>query len=107
MKSLLLGVVVIILLGFGGLVYRNAVERPYLPTACTLDAMVCPDGTSLGRTGPFCEFPACPPPNVSLTEARVAFAIPEGFTEVTLPDAASIAAYEKPGPTPSEPSTII
>lgn len=29
------------------------------PTVCTADAMVCPDGTSVGRTGPNCEF-KCP-----------------------------------------------
>ncbi|MEK6887410.1 MAG: cupredoxin domain-containing protein [Candidatus Aenigmatarchaeota archaeon] len=29
------------------------------PTTCTADAMVCPDGTSVGRTGPNCEF-KCP-----------------------------------------------
>ena len=28
--------------------------------ACTLEAMVCPDGTTVGRTGPNCEFAACP-----------------------------------------------
>jgi hypothetical protein len=29
------------------------------PVACTMDAMQCPDGTSVGRTGPNCEF-VCP-----------------------------------------------
>lgn len=29
-------------------------------TACTLDAKVCPDGTSVGRVGPDCEFTPCP-----------------------------------------------
>ena len=29
-------------------------------TICTLDAKVCPDGTAVGRTGPRCEFAACP-----------------------------------------------
>lgn len=29
-------------------------------TACTMDAMICPDGTAVGRTGPKCEFAACP-----------------------------------------------
>ncbi len=36
------------------------------PIICTLDAKVCPDGTAVGRTGPKCEFAACPgetPPN--------------------------------------------
>jgi hypothetical protein len=28
--------------------------------ACTQDAKVCPDGTSVGRVGPNCEFPSCP-----------------------------------------------
>jgi hypothetical protein len=30
------------------------------PTACTQEAKVCPDGSSVGRTGPNCEFTACP-----------------------------------------------
>ena len=32
-------------------------------TICTLDAKVCPDGTAVGRTGPACEFAACPGEN--------------------------------------------
>ncbi|MBP9719312.1 MAG: hypothetical protein KBD46_02490 [Candidatus Levybacteria bacterium] len=28
--------------------------------ACTMDAKECPDGTFVGRTGPNCEFVACP-----------------------------------------------
>ena len=28
--------------------------------ACTDDAMICPDGSSVGRTGPNCEFAPCP-----------------------------------------------
>jgi len=32
--------------------------------ACTQEVKVCPDGTSVGRTGPNCEFAPCvtPPP---------------------------------------------
>lgn len=33
--------------------------------SCTLDALVCPDGTTLGRTGPGCTFPECPEPAFS------------------------------------------
>lgn len=29
--------------------------------ACTTEAMICPDGSAVGRTGPNCEFAACPP----------------------------------------------
>lgn len=28
--------------------------------ACTMDAKICPDGSAVGRTGPNCEFAACP-----------------------------------------------
>ncbi len=29
--------------------------------ACTMEAKVCPDGSTVGRSGPNCEFAACPP----------------------------------------------
>lgn len=107
MKSLFLGIVLIIIVGFGGLVYRNAVEHPAQQIACPLDAMVCPDGTSVGRTGASCTFPACPPPNITLQDVGIAFAIPEGFADAELPDAAAIAAYETPAATSSISSASI
>lgn len=33
---------------------------PMNNTACTQEAKVCPDGSSVGRTGPNCEFAPCP-----------------------------------------------
>lgn len=30
--------------------------------ACTMEAKICPDGSSVGRTGPNCEFAVCPTP---------------------------------------------
>lgn len=33
--------------------------------ACTKEARMCPDGSAVGRTGPNCEFAACPTPAVS------------------------------------------
>lgn len=41
----------------------NAGEAPYENgdmIACTMDAKLCPDGSSVGRVGPNCEFAACP-----------------------------------------------
>ncbi len=35
------------------------------PQACNMDAKICPDGSSVGRTGPSCEFAACPPANAT------------------------------------------
>ncbi|MDO8566624.1 MAG: hypothetical protein Q7R58_00535 [bacterium] len=107
MKSLLWGIVLILFVGIGGFIYRNAVEYPARSNACPLDAMVCPDGTSVARTGVSCTFPACASPNVSLPDINITFAVPEGFSSTTLPDAASVAAYRMPGPTPTEPSDII
>ena len=96
MKSLLFGILLIIILGFGGLVYRNAVEHPAQPITCPLDAETCPDGTSVLRTGISCTFPVCPPPNVTLSNINMSFALPAGFAALALPDAASVAAYESP-----------
>jgi hypothetical protein len=64
-------VVFIIFVGTAGAVYvyetRIAVEPravvpvvPVTPTACTLEAKVCPGGSSVGRTGPNCAFAECP-----------------------------------------------
>ncbi len=37
---------------------QNATLAPDI-TMCTMDAMMCPDGSYVGRTGPNCEF-VCP-----------------------------------------------
>jgi hypothetical protein len=94
MKGLFLGILLIIILGFGGLVYRNAVEHPNQPIACPFDAEVCPDGTSVSRTGTSCTFSPCQPPNVSLSSINISFALPDGFAAIALPDSASVAAYK-------------
>jgi hypothetical protein len=111
MKSLLAGIVLIVVLGIGGLLYRNALEHPVEPAikACTLDAKICPDGTTVGRSGPSCEFTACPPPNVSIDSIGIAFAVPEGYVEnknAVAPETAMVAAYEKTG-TSTPPDAIV
>lgn len=107
-KRLFLGIALIILVGIGGLVYRNAVERPSRPLACPLDKRVCPDGTTLAREGGSCAFPACPLPNITLDAVGIAFALPPGFAPSgTAADATVVATYEAPGPTPSEPASIV
>ena len=35
-------------------------EQKQEQTACTMEAKLCPDGSSVGRQGPKCEFKACP-----------------------------------------------
>lgn len=107
MKSLLFGILFVIVVGIGGLVYRNAVEHPAQPIACPLDALLCPDGTSVARTGLSCTFPICPPPNVSLEKISIAFALPAGFAPAAAPDAASAAAYEVASTSSSSGGSIV
>jgi len=61
---LLLGVI----LFFAG---KNSLNRmnKFQPVACTEEAKLCSDGSYVGRTGPNCEFTACP-----------AISLPKGYT---------------------------
>jgi hypothetical protein len=95
-KSLIIGVVLIVVLGVGGLVYRNVVERSGKPVACPVDALVCPDGTSVAREGLSCTFPACPPPNTTVDELGIAFAIPQGFAAGSAAGGQSVREYTAP-----------
>lgn len=45
------------------------VQNPNQTWECNADAFVCPDGSAVGRTGPNCEFAACPADDA--TEAEV------------------------------------
>ncbi len=94
MKGFLLGVLATVIIVGAGLWYRNASEHSSQPIACPMDALVCPDGTSVGRTGLSCTFPICPPPNVSLPDVGISFAIPEGFSTTEVSDDSSVAAYQ-------------
>lgn len=83
MKQLFAGAIILFVVGIGSFLYRNTVERPGITVAqpaCTMEARICPDGTSVGRTGPSCEFATCPLPNVEIPDAGVSFAIPEGYS---------------------------
>jgi len=48
-----------IAIAVGGYLYVASKNAP-VKTACTMEAKLCPDGTSVGRTGPKCEFSPCP-----------------------------------------------
>lgn len=64
MKEKGLAPIVIILLiaaAIGGyLVYSGKINLNQGEVRCTKEAKICPDGSSVGRTGPNCEFAACP-----------------------------------------------
>lgn len=87
MKQLLAGIVIILVIGIAGFLYRNTLEHSSGPivatsttsTACTMEAKVCPDGSSVGRTGPNCEFTACPFPNAEDKAIGLSFVVPTGY----------------------------
>jgi hypothetical protein len=117
MKELLAGIVILLVIGIGGFLYRNEVVRPMQPApaapagsgsnsaqACTQEAKVCPDGTAVGRTGPNCSFAVCPPPNVELTSGSttIAFVLPSGYAKSANGSSAHlIASYSQSGDQPS------
>lgn len=53
-------------------VYHYAPKPPSAQRACTMEAKVCPDSTSVGRSGPKCEFTPCPTAQISPTPAGTA-----------------------------------
>lgn len=44
----------------GGGTYYFLANKSSKPVVCTEEAKICPDGSAVGRTGPKCEFTACP-----------------------------------------------
>lgn len=73
MKALLIIIILALVGALGYIVYDKVLYGPAVPSAvivvnptstepvaCTMDAMMCPDGSYVGRTGPKCEFEACP-----------------------------------------------
>ncbi len=39
---------------------KNVLPITPIEQACTMEAMLCPDGSAVGRSGPNCEFAPCP-----------------------------------------------
>ena len=62
--KILIGVIAIIVIFLGGWFgiqeFQQEEHDDPNVTACTLEAKICPDGSAVGRTGPNCEFAACP-----------------------------------------------
>ena len=56
---IIIAVAIIAALG-GYIVLSKKSFGPGGQVACTQEAKLCPDGTAVGRTGPNCEFAACP-----------------------------------------------
>lgn len=63
LNYLIIGLVVLALAGgtyYLGVKGTLLPKTANTPKACTEEAKICPDGSSVGRTGPNCEFSPCP-----------------------------------------------
>jgi len=60
--ALLIIIIGILLFFFANFLYQELASsiKYYTPVACTMEAKICPDGSTVGRTGPTCEFTQCP-----------------------------------------------
>lgn len=85
MQGFLSAVLIVLLIGIGGFLYRGAEERaamerpavtPSAQQSCAQDAKVCPDGTSVGRTNPNCTFATCAAPNIENAALGIAYVAP-------------------------------
>jgi cytochrome b subunit of formate dehydrogenase len=57
MKKYFAAIIVIVFVALtGAIVWRNFFSAPE-QVACTEEAKICPDGSSVGRTGPNCRLP--------------------------------------------------
>jgi hypothetical protein len=56
-----LGIALIFVVAFFVVMFLSKKDTTDGPVACTEEAMLCPDGSYVGRTGPSCQFAACPP----------------------------------------------
>ncbi len=62
--AIILGLIIVLFIAFFAL--NSYIRHQELnggsqrPTACTLEAKICPDGSTVSREGPNCEFKECP-----------------------------------------------
>jgi hypothetical protein len=99
-SPLLLAAIILIAISLiATLIYIFGSQLFITPKACTMEAKICPDGSSVGRTGPNCEFSACP----------VATATPTDTASPTVSPVMSPTASPSGSPTSSpsaSPSSI-
>lgn len=89
--SIIIVIVVVAVLGAAGYFVYKQYSAPK-PIACTQEAKLCPDGSSVGRTGPNCEFTPCP----DQTAGWQTFDSGDGF-EFKYPVLNSFIAFSEPG----------
>ena len=65
-------IILAIIIAAGAAIWWFGINKaPAEPISCTMEAKLCPDGSAVGRTGPNCEFAACPEPTTGFLEGKV------------------------------------
>ncbi|MFA6304391.1 MAG: Gmad2 immunoglobulin-like domain-containing protein [Patescibacteria group bacterium] len=59
-KKIIIVVSLILVILLGLFVWQKFFKAPNWQAGCTMEAKLCPDGSAVGRSGPNCEFSACP-----------------------------------------------
>jgi len=52
--------------------------------ACTMEAKICPDGSSVGRSGANCEFAPCPEPKTNIANPAATYCVAQGGQSVII-----------------------
>ena len=105
MRMSSVGVVVLTLVGLGAW-WQLSKEKAPSPAslACTEEAKQCPDGSSVGRTGPNCEFALCPAAGEKTPRAAIEGSPPAPVSKpAALPPALSPPAGGPPPANSDEP----
>jgi len=69
-KLIVVIAIIVVLLGLGAGAYWYFTQpEPSEPVVCPQTAIQCPDGSYVSRTGPNCEFAACPSANPDQNQA--------------------------------------
>ncbi|HEY5383147.1 MAG TPA: hypothetical protein VIJ88_01165 [Candidatus Paceibacterota bacterium] len=98
-KIIIAGIVLVIVGAVFAFVSIKDAHTPG-PVACTMEAKLCPDGTAVGRTGPNCEFAACPTStSTSATSTPIATTTPGGTGDGGLTYKSGIRGTIMAGPT--------
>jgi|GEM_PF-2610715 len=74
MKIIVIGGIVVALVS-GIIFFTTQTPTAPEPVACTLEAKICPDGTTVGRVAPTCEFAACPASDLPFQAFTATFSI--------------------------------
>ncbi len=80
----LVGLIVLATLGAILLLTSSDTQR-HKNTACTMDALMCSDGTSVGRIPPDCAFAPCPEPTMAAKEGLLRVTSPTVGSTISSP----------------------